>query len=49
MTAITYEKVKNLEIGTYEDWIKYSDHSPLIVDFELENKEQTSERQLTIA
>ena len=35
MTTITYEKVKNLEVGKYEDWIKHSDHSPLIVDFEL--------------
>jgi len=36
MTTITYEKVKQIEVGTYDDWIKYSDHLPLIVDFELE-------------
>lgn len=29
------EKVKNIEIGPYEDWSKYSDHSPLIIDFVL--------------
>ena len=34
-TISTCEKVKNLEIGTYEEWIKHSDHSPMIVDFEL--------------
>lgn len=29
------DNVKNLEIGTYDNWIAYSDHSPVIVDFEL--------------
>jgi exonuclease III len=28
-------KFKNIEIGTYENWIAYSDHTPLIIDFEL--------------
>ena len=27
-------KIKSVEIGGYSDWVKYSDHSPLIVDFE---------------
>ncbi|WP_026765165.1 endonuclease/exonuclease/phosphatase family protein [Sediminibacterium salmoneum] len=27
------DKVKNVEIGTYDAWTKYSDHKPLIVDF----------------
>jgi len=45
-TANTYEKVKNLEVGTYDDWIKHSDHLPLIVDFELENNEKNDEKQV---
>ena len=28
-------KLINFEIGTYENWISHSDHSPLIVDFNL--------------
>ena len=27
-------KVKNVEIGNYEDWTNYSDHSPLIISFD---------------
>lgn len=30
-----YEKVKSLEIGTYENWITYSDHTPLVINFDL--------------
>lgn len=30
------EKLKNVEIGAYGAWTKYSDHTPLIVDFELD-------------
>ena len=29
-----YDKVKNLEIGTYENWITQSDHVPLIINFD---------------
>ncbi len=29
------DKVLNVEIGTYEDWISHSDHSPLTVNFNL--------------
>lgn len=29
------ENLKSVEIGTYKDWIKYSDHLPLIVEFEI--------------
>jgi len=28
-------KVKNMEVGTYENWITFSDHAPLIISFEL--------------
>ena len=28
-------KLQNLEIGTYEKWITYSDHLPLIINFDL--------------
>lgn len=28
-------KIKNVEIGKYENWIKYSDHLPLTVTFEI--------------
>ncbi len=28
------EKFKDIEIGSYENWIEYSDHSPVIVRFE---------------
>ncbi len=27
--------IKNFEVGTYENWIAHSDHSPLIVEFNL--------------
>lgn len=29
------DKLKNVEIGTYEDWSAYSDHKPVIVSFDL--------------
>jgi exodeoxyribonuclease III len=29
------DRIKHVEIGTYEPWTKYSDHTPLMVDFEL--------------
>lgn len=29
-----YGKLQNLEIGTYDDWIAHSDHSPLIMEFD---------------
>lgn len=28
-------KIKKVEVGAYEPWTKYSDHTPLIVDFDL--------------
>jgi exonuclease III len=34
-SAEIYNKVQKLEIGTYENWITYSDHSPLIINFDL--------------
>ena len=27
-------KIQNIEVGNYSDWIKYSDHMPLIIDIE---------------
>jgi len=27
-------KISKVEVGSYEDWIKYSDHCPLIVDID---------------
>ena len=27
-------KIKNIEVGDYSDWIKHSDHMPLIIDIE---------------
>lgn len=30
-----YCRVKEIEIGTYENWISYSDHTPLMVKFEI--------------
>lgn len=29
------QKLKNVEVGNYEDWTKHSDHKPLIVQFNL--------------
>jgi len=29
------DKVKNVEIGTYENWTRHSDHSPLIITLDL--------------
>ena len=26
------DRLKNVEIGEYGDWMKYSDHVPLIID-----------------
>ena len=34
-SADIIQKVKNVEVGTYENWIAYSDHSPLIINFDL--------------
>lgn len=34
-SAELYDKVKNIEIGTYENWIAHSDHTPLILNFDL--------------
>jgi len=28
-------KLKNFEIGEFDQWKKYSDHAPIIVEFEL--------------
>lgn len=28
------KKLQNIEIGKYNDWIEYSDHVPIIIDFE---------------
>lgn len=33
-SASFFETLKNVEIGLYEKWIKYSDHKPVIVEFE---------------
>jgi len=30
-----YEQIKSMEVGNYDDWIAYSDHTPLIIDFDL--------------
>jgi len=30
-----YCRVKDIEIGTYENWIAYSDHTPLMINFEI--------------
>lgn len=30
-----YNKVKNIEIGKYDNWISHSDHTPLIINFDL--------------
>lgn len=34
-SAGLYDKVKNIEIGTYENWISHSDHAPLTINFDL--------------
>lgn len=34
-SADLYDKVKDFEIGTFENWITYSDHTPLIIDFDV--------------
>jgi exonuclease III len=48
-TTETYEKVENLEIGTYENWIKHSDHLPVIVDFELDKQKEKLKKEITNA
>ena len=32
-SADLFEKVSDLEIGAYENWIRHSDHTPLLVNF----------------
>ncbi len=32
-SAELYHQVSALEIGKYEQWINYSDHTPLMVNF----------------
>jgi len=34
-SADILDKVQNIEIGTYENWSTCSDHTPLIIDFDL--------------
>lgn len=34
-SADIYDKLQNVEIGAYENWITHSDHSPLIINFDL--------------
>jgi len=29
------QRLKNVEVGTFEDWMPYSDHCPLMVDYEI--------------
>jgi endonuclease/exonuclease/phosphatase family metal-dependent hydrolase len=29
------DKVQNVEIGTYQNWTAFSDHTPLVIDFNL--------------
>ena len=31
-------QLRNVEVGEFKDWIKYSDHMPVIVDFEDKHK-----------
>jgi exodeoxyribonuclease III len=35
--------VKNVEIGTYDNWIQLSDHAPLMVEFDFGDKEKGTE------
>jgi exodeoxyribonuclease-3 len=30
-----FDKITNIEIGTYENWITHSDHTPMIINFDL--------------
>jgi exodeoxyribonuclease-3 len=34
-SADLLSKVRNVEVGTYEDWIGISDHTPLMIDIDL--------------
>lgn len=34
-SADIYDKLQTLEIGAYENWIRYSDHSPVIINLDL--------------
>ena len=31
-------RLKNIEVGTYDDWVAYSDHVPVIIDFDCKRK-----------
>lgn len=33
-SKLLIDKVSNVEIGEYDEWKEYSDHYPLIVDFD---------------
>jgi exodeoxyribonuclease-3 len=30
-----YDKVTNIQIGSFENWIPHSDHTPIIISFDL--------------
>lgn len=34
-SADFYDRLINIEIGTYENWMTYSDHTPVIVNFDI--------------
>ena len=36
-SADIFSKVTNVEIGTYHKWMKHSDHSPLMVEFDFDS------------
>ena len=48
-TTETYEKVENYEIGTYDNWIKHSDHLPVIIDFELDTQKEKLKTEIKTA
>ena len=35
-SKVLLDRLINVEVGTYDDWIQHSDHVPLIVDFDLQ-------------
>ncbi len=38
-SADLYEKVSHIEIGSFENWIKQSDHCPISIDFDLSDRQ----------
>ncbi len=45
-SASILKKLRSVEVGAYREWSKYSDHAPLIVTFDLPDKQKKKSRKI---